>query len=307
MKIEQLQQLLTIVEYGSINKAAQNLYLTHSTLSTSIRNLENELGGRIFERTGHGVILTSFGNEVYQHAKTINAQVRFLQQCAKRQSTNNSGISLHISNMYCQAANSCFIKIYNQYRNRVYSMSINERSTEEVINNVFSGVADIGVLALFSNYKEMYLRLLEYRAITYHKFSERQLYVLVGPNNPLYDSEVDYLSPEQLVGYPFCTYHDIVCEPFWQKFHTDEDGNKDISVGSMECLMEIIANTDVFSIEVCSSYYLKTNPYCKTIRFIPLIGEDFICEYGWICQQDKQLSIVAEKYVKELEKFEMLT
>lgn len=48
MKIEQLQQLLAVVEEGSMNEAAQKLYVARSSLSTSMKNLEAELGALIF-------------------------------------------------------------------------------------------------------------------------------------------------------------------------------------------------------------------------------------------------------------------
>ena len=48
MKIEQLQQLLAVVEEGSMNEAAQKLYVARSSLSTSMKNLETELGAPIF-------------------------------------------------------------------------------------------------------------------------------------------------------------------------------------------------------------------------------------------------------------------
>ena len=41
MKIEQLQQLLAVVEEGSMNEAAQKLYVARSSLSTSMKNLES--------------------------------------------------------------------------------------------------------------------------------------------------------------------------------------------------------------------------------------------------------------------------
>ena len=65
MKMEHLQQLLTIVEEGSMNRAAQKLYLARSSLSSSMKNLEDELGAPIFERGSRGVRLTKFGADVY--------------------------------------------------------------------------------------------------------------------------------------------------------------------------------------------------------------------------------------------------
>lgn len=79
MKIEQFQQLLQIVAEGSMNEAAQKLYVARSSLSTSMKNLEAELGAPIFERTTRGVTLTAFGRDVYQQAQEICQRFSFLQ------------------------------------------------------------------------------------------------------------------------------------------------------------------------------------------------------------------------------------
>ena len=71
MKIEQLQQLLAVEDDGRINEEAQKLYVARSSLSTSMKNLEAELGALIFERTTRGVMLTAFGRDVYHQAQDI--------------------------------------------------------------------------------------------------------------------------------------------------------------------------------------------------------------------------------------------
>ena len=71
MKIEQLEQLIKIVESGSMNIAAKEMYIARSSLSTSMKHLENELGGQIFSRHSNGVSLTPFGATVYSHANEI--------------------------------------------------------------------------------------------------------------------------------------------------------------------------------------------------------------------------------------------
>ena len=43
MRIEQLQQLIKVTELGSLNEAAKELYISRSSLSSSIKQLEEEL------------------------------------------------------------------------------------------------------------------------------------------------------------------------------------------------------------------------------------------------------------------------
>lgn len=62
MKIEQMRYLIDLAKTGSFTKTAQNFFITQSTLSYSIQQMEKDVGRRLFERTAwHGVTLTSFG------------------------------------------------------------------------------------------------------------------------------------------------------------------------------------------------------------------------------------------------------
>ena len=63
MTINQLSYLITIAETGSLNKAAELLYISQPSLSGAVQELEKELGIIIFRRTGRGVTLTTDGAE----------------------------------------------------------------------------------------------------------------------------------------------------------------------------------------------------------------------------------------------------
>ena len=63
MQIQQLTYFVAIAEQGSINKAAEKLFVTQPNLSKAISNLENELKVRIFNRTNKGVVLTDEGKK----------------------------------------------------------------------------------------------------------------------------------------------------------------------------------------------------------------------------------------------------
>lgn len=76
LESRRLRHFLTIFELGSIGQAAEKLLLTQPALSKSIRQLEDELGVRLFDRTTAGVVPTVFGQALAMHAKTIEQQVR---------------------------------------------------------------------------------------------------------------------------------------------------------------------------------------------------------------------------------------
>lgn len=71
----QLKYAVEVEKTGSISKAAENLYMNQPNLSKSIRELEDDLGIAIFDRTAKGVVPTEKGREFLGHARGILAQV----------------------------------------------------------------------------------------------------------------------------------------------------------------------------------------------------------------------------------------
>src|SRR5262249_47225939 len=63
-----------VAELGSLTHAAAVLDVPQSVLSRNIGALERECGARLFRRTGRGVVLTDFGQQIYPRVKQLIAQ-----------------------------------------------------------------------------------------------------------------------------------------------------------------------------------------------------------------------------------------
>lgn len=74
MELRQLRYFVKAAETLNFSEAAKALYITQSTLSQQIRQLEAELGIALFERNSHSVILTEAGEQLlYQAIDAITA------------------------------------------------------------------------------------------------------------------------------------------------------------------------------------------------------------------------------------------
>ena len=74
MTIKDLSYFLQVCQAGSINAAARSLYISAQGLSRILKNLEDELGYPIFDRTKTGVIPTEDGRILEKYAREILAQ-----------------------------------------------------------------------------------------------------------------------------------------------------------------------------------------------------------------------------------------
>lgn len=68
MELRHLRYFIALAGSLSFTRAAERLHVTQSTLSHQIKQLEEELGIRLFERTGRRVTLTEAGDEFLHHA-----------------------------------------------------------------------------------------------------------------------------------------------------------------------------------------------------------------------------------------------
>ncbi len=76
MYLEQLRFFHAVAETGSFTAAARELHLTQPAVSNQVKNLEDELGQRVFERVGRSVRLTRAGEVLHTHTRRIFQQVR---------------------------------------------------------------------------------------------------------------------------------------------------------------------------------------------------------------------------------------
>lgn len=68
MDLRQLEYFREIADTGSINEAARRLNMSQPPLSYQLRQLEDELAVRLFDRSSHGVALTEAGKLLYSRA-----------------------------------------------------------------------------------------------------------------------------------------------------------------------------------------------------------------------------------------------
>jgi len=76
ISFRQLQYFIAVCEEGSISRAAGRENCTQPALSTQIRNLEDVIGSKLFERSVVGVLPTTAGKRFYRHAVAILRSLR---------------------------------------------------------------------------------------------------------------------------------------------------------------------------------------------------------------------------------------
>ncbi|EBZ4664295.1 LysR family transcriptional regulator [Salmonella enterica subsp. enterica serovar Bovismorbificans] len=71
MDLRQLRYFVKVVELGNVTRASEALHIAQPAVSQQIRNLEDEMGMQLLERSSHGVAATAAGKTLHRHAKAL--------------------------------------------------------------------------------------------------------------------------------------------------------------------------------------------------------------------------------------------
>jgi LysR family hydrogen peroxide-inducible transcriptional activator len=87
LTLKQIDYALSVAKNLHFKKAADECFISPSTLSNAITELETQLGVKIFERNNKKVIVTSLGKEILEKAKKIKLEVKNIHELAQHNIT----------------------------------------------------------------------------------------------------------------------------------------------------------------------------------------------------------------------------
>jgi len=92
MELRHLRYFVSVAEAASISKAALCVHISQPALSRQIRDLEAELGLRLFDRVGRRIQLTAEGRDLLEQSRAVLAQVDAIDKRAKALIAGTVGI-----------------------------------------------------------------------------------------------------------------------------------------------------------------------------------------------------------------------
>src|SRR5450631_4542796 len=147
----QLRAFLLVAQHRSFSRAAGALFITPSGLSLMIRELETQLGVRLFERTTRNVALTAFGTELLTVAqRNLQELDGVMSRIGK--SAIEAGVSLSVGTPPLLMA-SVLAPAIQEFRSHRPELRVQlfDSDTTSVMQNVQSGALDMG-LGIFFKY-----------------------------------------------------------------------------------------------------------------------------------------------------------
>jgi DNA-binding transcriptional LysR family regulator len=144
--LKRLRYFVAIAEAGSFTGASSKLFTAQPPLSYQIKQLESELGCKVFNRNTRGISLTNAGNTLLRHAREILAQVEETKATLQR---INAGLDGTISIGFVPSASKSvipkFLDIFRQSWPQV-EIRLNESISNDQIEQLAKQQIDLAIV-----------------------------------------------------------------------------------------------------------------------------------------------------------------
>ena len=143
INLELYRIFYVVARYANITKASNELHISQPAISKALKNLEDQLGGKLFTRTKRGVILTSEGEEFLTYIKSAmeyisNAENKFTDLINLETGTVKIGISATLTKNFLLPYLKKFHKLYPKIK-----IDINTNMSKDLITKLRNGLLDI--------------------------------------------------------------------------------------------------------------------------------------------------------------------
>ncbi len=198
MNIVHLKYAVEIAKTKSISKAAENLYMGQPNLSRAIRELEENLGITIFNRTTKGITITPDGEEFLQYAKRIIAQVDEMEELYQNGRSHRKYFSLSCPRAsYISEAFATFASgMGTEEPADIYYKETNSMRT---ISNVVKEEFNLGIVRYQETFEQYFNNQFQEKKLVCETVAEFSYRLLMSKDHPL--AEQKHIAPEDLAPY----------------------------------------------------------------------------------------------------------
>ena len=301
MNITQIKYVLEIAASSSIREAASKLFVSQPALSSSVHELENELGFLIFKRTNKGISLTEEGRDFISYAKKAVGQYEILED--RFLSKDNDKERFSVSTQHYNFAIKAFTDVIKKNYPEKFVFSIHETKTKEVLEDVGSLKSEVGIVSFSHANENVIKKLFKEYQLEFTPLMKRDTYIYVWRGHPLAGREE--ISIEELSDLPCVSFDQSDDSNFYltEEAMADYDFKKMIKSDDRASTMEIIAELGGYS--VGSGMLSGDDVILKGFVSIKLKEEDPLI-IGYITRKESKLSKYGRAYLEELKKYKEL-
>ena len=295
MNIQQLRYVVAIANSGTFREAAEKMYVSQPSLSISVRDLEKELGFKIFRRTSSGTFLTRRGMEFYEKAQELVKGFDVFQNQYANPEEEKKEFSISSQHYdFLPPLITKFSVLYPENKD----FRIFESTTVQILDEVAQGHSELGIIYLNKQNTKGIMQRVDKLGLEVVDLIPFQTHIYLRKGHPL--AKKESLVMEDLAHLPTVRFTQEKDEYlYYSENFVDTSGSSQLfNVTDRATLNGILERTDAYA---TGSGFLDSQSV-NGITVIPLI-DDLDNKMVYVKREEVDLSPVAEKFVQVMEAY----
>lgn len=295
MTLQQLIYAVKIADTKSMNKAAAELYVSQPALSSTIRDLEEELHIEIFIRTNRGIVITTEGEEFLSYARQmveLNYMIEERYLDSKKRKNKFS-----VSMQHYSFAVEAFMKLAREFTPGEFELAVHETKTNEVIENVRNYRSELGILYLNDFNRKAMQKIFAANELEFIELFQCDVYVYLSNTHPL--ARKKKISFEELKDYPCLSFEQGDKNSFYfaEEMFSTMEYKQIIKADDRATMLNLMVGMN--------GYTLCCGIICEELNgdgysAVPLNTEEKMT-IGYIKRKGMHLSLLGKRYIDLLQ------
>jgi DNA-binding transcriptional LysR family regulator len=286
MDFDQLKTFIEVAKLRSFSRAAERVLRSQPAVSAQIRQLEQEYGHRLFDRTAKAVRLTPAGEVVLEYAQQLlSLRTDSARAISEWNGTLNGTLSIGANEgTFLYVLPKVFAKYHRKFP-RV-RLSVYRSFTHKVSEKVEEGTLDIGVLTM--PVKSPSLKVVPV-------FRDRIL-LMVGTGSPLFNKRSATL--QEIARQPLIIPKTGSIRKLMEKNLRPhrEHLNITMELTSLTMIKQFVATG--FGVSLICASFVRENVRAGEVKLLPIEGLDLWRELALVYRRDRSLPRVASAFLE---------
>lgn len=306
MTITQLRYAIVVANSNSMGEAARTLFISQPSLSASIKELEKEIGIKLFIRSNRGISVTPEGKEFIGYARQVVEQFQLIE--TRYVDNEHVKKKIGISLQHYAFAVKAFVEMVKQFGMSEYEFAIHETQTYEVIEDVASLRSEIGILYLNEFNRQVLTKIFLEKGIEYKELLKCGIYVYMYKEHPLVkdlseeELKKKVITLEELEEYPCLAFDQGSYNSFYfaEEVLSTYDYKQLIRVSDRATMLNLMVGLNGYTL--CSGILCETlngSNYCA----VKLDSKELM-SIVYIVRKGIEISPLGKKYLEEIRKFQ---
>ena len=286
MDFDQLTTFLEVVKQGNFSRAGEKVYRSQSAVSAQIRQLEQEYGTKLLDRSGKRVALTPAGEVLFEYANRLLAlRGESLRAVADQDRTPRGVLAIGANEATCLYV---LPGTFSEFRRR-YSdvqISVYRNFSHKILERLQDGLIDVGIVTMPVKAPRLVVKRI---------FHDR-LMLMTGPNHPL--CKMDSVSVEAMVDYPIILPKAGHTRKTMDKLFRPYQAQLRIAMELPSIAMIKAFVASGMGISLISESFARQESHAGDLRLIPLSDANLSRELALVYHQDRTLPRSAVAFIE---------